>query len=289
MKAAAYCPGHITGFFLPCLNEDPLRSGSRGAGFCVSLGAATTVTAEDGNGGIKVLIDGRPDEAPVTRSAASFLLKDRKLDLKIETSLDLPVGAGFGMSAAGALSTSFALAEILELGPEDAFAAAHLAELTNRSGLGDVPALFRGGVTFRRSEGLPPYGVIDRLASDLEVVAAVVGPSVRTADVLADPVQRERILRAGQECYERLARRPTVDEFFAQSRRFTARSGIATPLVREALKALDGLGDASMIMLGNAVFARGDLDAIERVLSSYGHTYRLSLDTVGPRVLVSER
>ena len=37
------------------------------------------------------------------------------MDLVIDTTLDLPASAGFGMSAAGALSSAFALAEVLEL------------------------------------------------------------------------------------------------------------------------------------------------------------------------------
>jgi pantoate kinase len=112
---------------------------------------------------------------------------------------------------------------------------------------------------------------------------------MHTSDVLGDPDIKERVKRVGEECYEDLSRHPTVDDFFRLSREFTMRSGIVTPRVKEALVALDGLGDASMIMHGNSVFARGDLDAIEAALAPFGPTFRLSLDNLGPRVLAAKR
>ncbi len=285
MRATAFCPGHLTGFFFPCENDDPLRSGSRGAGLCVDRGATSTVTASEGRGEVLIAIDGRETEAPVTRSAVTWLVDGRPFDLAIDTVMDLPASAGFGMSAAGALSAALALAEVLELPAERAFEAAHRAELTNRTGLGDVAALTRGGLTFRRREGLPPYGQVDRLADRLDIVAAVVGGSMRTANVLGNGELRSRIDRAGRECYGLLDNEPTVDNFLRTSRRFTEAIGIATPGVVSALEAVDAIGRGSMIMLGNSVFATGDLDALERALQGHGPTYRLSLDIEGPRVI----
>lgn len=288
MRATAFCPGHLTGFFFPCENDDPLRSGSRGAGLCVDRGATSTVTAFEGRGEVLITIDGRKSEASVTRYAVTWLLDGRPIDLAIDTVMDLPASAGFGMSAAGALSSALALAEVLELPAERAFEAAHRAELCNRTGLGDVAALTRGGLTFRRREGLPPYGQVDQIADRLDIVAAVVGGSMRTANVLGNEALRSRIDRAGRECYGTLDHEPTVDNFFRTSRRFTEAIGIATPGVVSALEEVDAIGQGSMIMLGNSVFATGDLDALDRALQDHGPTYRLSLDIKGPRVLKDE-
>ncbi len=285
MRAIGFCPGHLTGFFFPCEHDDPLRSGSRGAGLCVDKGATSTVTVFEGRGEVVVTINGREAAAPVTRSTVAWLMEGRPFDLTIDTVMTLPVSAGFGMSAAGALSAAFALAEALELPPEKAFEAAHRAELGHRTGLGDVPALTRGGMTFRKKEGLPPYGQVDRITDRLDIIAAVVGEGMHTANVLGNEEQRFRIDQAGRECYMSLCREPTVDNFFRQSRQFTEMIGIATPRIMRALRDVDAFGHGSMIMLGNAVFATGDVDAIDRALQAYGPTYRLSLDTKGPRVL----
>jgi pantoate kinase len=288
MRVTAFCPGHITGFFLPCEHENPMLTGSRGAGICIDRGVTTTVSSRPGSGRIDVLVDGVRGGGGVTATAVGLLLGNMDIDITVESFLDLPASAGFGTSAAGALSASFALADILGLPAEDAFAAAHLAELRHHTGLGDVAALSRGGMTFRRRQGLPPHGQIDRLEYSGDIVAAVVGGELRTADVLHDPRKRAEIVEAGTECLRKLDLDPTAVSFFTLSREFTERCGIAGERVREALRAADGLGMASMIMLGNSVFAAGDLDAIQERWAHLGPTFRLSLDLIGPRVLARQ-
>jgi len=288
MRVTAYCPGHITGFFVPCVHEDPLRTGSRGAGICIDRGVTATLEVLPGDGSMEFIVDGVMRDAPVMRDVLENLMGGGDFDIMVEASLGLPISSGFGMSAAGALATAFAMAEALGRTTEEAFAAAHRAELANGTGLGDVAALSRGGMTFRRREGIPPFGRIDRLTDALDIVAAVVGPVIRTSDVLRDPTKRKTIDSIGRECYRLLAKDPTPDMFFRTSREFTMRSGLAGPPVMDALEAIERLGDASMIMLGNSIFARGDLDAMQSELSRFGTTYRLSLDMLGPRVLSSE-
>ncbi|NLT37948.1 MAG: GHMP kinase [Methanomassiliicoccus sp.] len=288
MRVTAYCPGHITGFFVPCVHEDPLRTGSRGAGICIDRGVTATLEVLPGDGSMEFIVDGVMRDAPVMRDVLENLMGGGDFDIMVEASLGLPISSGFGMSAAGALATAFAMAEALGRTTEEAFAAAHRAELANGTGLGDVAALSRGGMTFRRREGIPPFGRIDRLTDALDIVAAVVGPVIRTSDVLRDPTKRKTIDSIGRECYRLLAKDPTPDMFFRTSREFTMRSGLAGPPVMDALEAIERLGDASMIMLGNSIFARGDLDAMQSELSRFGTTYRLSLDLLGPRVLSSE-
>ncbi|HUU07091.1 MAG TPA: sugar kinase, partial [Thermoplasmata archaeon] len=46
MRARAFCPGHITGFFEICRADNLLASGSRGGGLCTSLGALSDVGIE---------------------------------------------------------------------------------------------------------------------------------------------------------------------------------------------------------------------------------------------------
>ena len=45
MKATAFAPGHISGFFEPVYTPDLSRSGSRGAGINISLGAFSEVSS----------------------------------------------------------------------------------------------------------------------------------------------------------------------------------------------------------------------------------------------------
>lgn len=285
MMAKAFCPGHITGFFQICEHKDPMRSGSRGAGLCVSLGATSTVRMEEGNGEVIVAINGKEEKAPVTVDAVSNVMLDRRMDVYVDTKLDLPIGQGFGTSAAGALSAAHATSEILGLPFRVALRAAHEAELANRSGLGDVAALSRGGLTFRKKEGLPPFGVIDRINAEPEVVLCVIGSPILTSEVLGDPERRRSVNEVGKDCVKRMALSPTLATLMKLSREFMIRSQLATIQVEEAVRAAEDYGPASMAMLGNSLFAVGHIKDQDRVLSEMGTTFRCKVDWRGPRLL----
>ena len=285
MKARAFCPGHITGFFEICEHKEPLRSGSRGAGICTTLGATSTVGSRKGKGSIRVYINGEKNDAPVTKQALARMILGREVDLRVDTLLDLPLSQGFGMSAAGVVSATLATAEILDAPLQTALETAHEAEILHRTGLGDVAAVSKGGVTFRKIEGLPPYGRVDRIRANVELVLGIVGPPVSTPTVLSDPDARERINRIGRECVESLEGSPSLANFFRLSKEFAMRTGLATKQVEEALAEIDDLGPASMVMLGNSVFASGEIEEQEKILAKFGRTFRTRIDWEGPRVI----
>jgi len=124
--------------------------------FAPELGARTEVWMTDGKGSIEVNINGERAFAPVTEYALRRILKDEPYDINVITVLGLPISQGFGTSAAGALSASLALCSLLDRPSHEGYEAAHESEIMNRTGMGDVSAMFRGGMTFRRKEGLPP-------------------------------------------------------------------------------------------------------------------------------------
>ena len=287
MKAKAFCPGHVTGFFQICEHRDPLKSGSRGAGMCVNLGATSTLEAFPGKGEISVTIDGNEEKAPVTRSALTKVLGKRKLDITVSTELDLPIGQGFGTSAAGSLSSAHALTEVLGLPFEVALRAAHEAEIENFTGLGDVAALSRGGITFRKTEGIPPYGRIDRINAEPDVVLCVVGGPISTREILMDHNKRRIVSQVGRECVEKMVGAPTLSNLMRLSREFMKRTSLATKEVEEAVQAAEDFGPASMVMLGNSVFTTGNAKEQQNVLADRGKTYKAKVDWRGPRILIS--
>jgi len=287
MRSTAFCPGHLTGFFQVREHEEIDRTGSRGAGICVSLGATTTVTASRGRGKIDVRINGQADPAPVTRQAIAMLMDSPEHDLMVETHLELPMRQGFGMSAAGAFSTALAICEMMGHEFDDAMRATHQAEILHRTGLGDVAALSRGGITFRRREGIPPHGRIDRIGNDIPLAIAVVGPEILTASVLGDEVIRGRIDRIGGECVSSLEASPSLANFFRLSMEFSARTGLMTAHVENALESIRDLGSGSMVMLGNSIFASGNVDRELDILVERYDAHRVSIDWQGPRVVNS--
>ncbi len=285
-EARAFCPGHITGFFEICRAKDLLSTGSRGAGLCLSLGATSTVFIEDSKRQlIDISINGARSEAEVTREAVARVIGKKSLHLSIATELDLPVSQGFGMSAAGALSASLATCSLLGLPRRKAFEVAHIAEIVRGGGLGDVSALHAGGITVRQRPGLPPIGNVIRIDGQPDLVLCVVGRKMLTKSVLNDPVKRSAINSNGSRRVDELLEKPSLERLMELSYEFAIESGLASGKTLEAMAAASKLGMASMSMLGNSVFAVGDQDELERVLSGYGKTYRCTVDLSGPRIL----
>lgn len=287
MRAEAFSPGHITGFFEVCRDRDVLATGSRGAGLCLSLGATSTVVmAEAARQSIEVTIDGTKADAPVTKATVREILGKERYAVKVATNLDLPQSQGFGMSAAGALSTALAVSELLGQDRQRAFEAAHIAEVRSSTGLGDISALHRGGVTLRMRPGLPPVGKVKRIDGAPTVVLAQVGRRLLTKSVLSNSSKVAAVNKSGARKVKLLDKEPTFNRFMELSAEFAFETGLVTRAVTNAIDAASKLGMASMSMLGNSVFAVGDTEGLARVLSEFGDVWVCRVDTDGPRVLV---
>ncbi len=255
----AFVPSHITGFFAAKRQEDPVKSGSIGCGLCLSLGATTTVQAADET---EIILNGQAEDAPVSRFVVEKMARS---PVRVKTQLDMPLGAGFGASGAGALGAAYALNAYFDLGltANSAAAVAHVAEVSHRTGLGDVIAQNTGGLVVRLGAGAPGLGIVDRIpVQPLKISYAVRGP-ISTREVLSDQKAMKEINRAGEAALKELLKRPTLNEFMLLSRRFTSQIGIASDWALDAIEAVEAAGGmASMIMLGDSVFAIGGGEAL---------------------------
>jgi pantoate kinase len=286
MRARAFAPGHITGFFEILDGPvDPLRKGSRGAGVNLSLGVLSSVEVRKAaRQDICIHINGKDCDAATTLRAVRILLGRRRLEVHVDSLAALPVGQGFGMSAAGALSASLALGAILGISHLEAGRAAHRAEIEERTGLGDVAAQLRGGWEMRLRPGYQPHGLVDRLLVPCSSIAlCVCGDPVPTKSVLTDPVKRMMICRAGRKAMERIRETPTLEEFFSLSLEFARETGLAgeRPLSLADEITGRGLGLASVSMIGNSVFAVGRIPDIARLMKGRGNVFVCDTDGRG--------
>ena len=92
--AKAFAPAHISGIFIIDIRKDVALSGSMGCGICLENGAITTVRPSDET---IIRINGTISEATTTLSAIKSLTSKPVL---VDTTLDIPVGCGFGASGA---------------------------------------------------------------------------------------------------------------------------------------------------------------------------------------------
>ncbi len=255
--ATAWAPGNISGVFKVIPHEDPARMHSLGLGFTVREGA--TVSLRRGGGGIT--FNGEAIEFPTVAALLQRIAPGQPLAAGIET--PLPLSSGFGLSGASSLAAAYAANALLDLGlSERALAtAAHVAEVENLTGLGDVCAQYHGGCLVKLVAGDPLAAQRMPLAPGAPIHYRYFGP-IRTRDILSDPERRQRINDAADEALAALAdlrEAPSLDlgRVIRESRSFAAGSGLmAHEGVRAAVDQVTGSGgEASMIMLGNAVFS----------------------------------
>lgn len=287
MKAISFAPGHISGFFEPIYRgNDADRSGSRGSGINVSLGAFSDIHTENSlKQSINVYINNKLSTAPVTKLAVKRLIEDTPLKIIIKTKLDLPIGQGFGMSGAGALSATTALAKVLKIPKEQAIKTSHFAEVYLRTGLGDVIASSFGGIEIRREAGLPPWGMIEHIPGKYEIVLCVIGDKIDTRKILADPIKIKEISSYGRFCTKKIIENPSVENLFSLSQMFTIKTRLADKKILKAIESANHHGMASMCMLGNSVFAIGDTNKLNETLLAFGKTYICTVDKFGAQVL----
>ena len=164
MSNSVFVPGHITGFFTIENHEISLKNGSCGAGFLLSKGVRTTIDDAD-----ELIINVNQGDSTVIDEVLRILEIDT--NFKITQDIQLPIGAGFGTSAASALSLSLALNDFLDLNyPKELCGQiAHMAEVNLGSGLGDVIAQTGHGLVLRVEPGAPGIGKIESFEHDVYV------------------------------------------------------------------------------------------------------------------------
>ncbi|MFX1511344.1 MAG: pantoate kinase [Promethearchaeota archaeon] len=253
--------GHITGIFeIQDTSINPLEKGSRGAGFCINKGVYTEAQFVDSDHSL-IDFDGvtkKPEEALITATIIDkFVELGGIRGIQISHTFEIPMSAGFGASAAGALGTAFALNELfeLELPIIKLFQIAHIAEVQNRSGLGDIIALFQGGLELRIKAGAPGIGKTLSLQNenDLQIATVHLG-SISTSSVLSNPFYRKLINQAGQKYIDTLKLTPSFTKFGELSERFTKSAGLLSSKLEQLFVKISKPLLKGQIMLGEGIF-----------------------------------
>ncbi|MYB96389.1 GHMP kinase [Candidatus Poribacteria bacterium] len=269
--ARAYAPGNISCVFKVIPHADPARMHSLGMGFTVKEGVEVTVSEHHE---MEVLFNGACINFPTVRAVVNQLTQNSGITgIKVDITSPLPLGCGFGLSGAAALATAYALNELLTLhkNSEKLAMAAHIAEVENRTGLGDVCSQYHGGCLVKLKEGSPLTA--DRLPiAEQQIYYRYFGP-IQTSEVLGNREQTTRINRAADVALRTLqtltSAKPNANLFnacFAVSKQFSVESGLLSDArVIDTIADIEAEGGvASMIMLGNGVFSTHSFkDAVE--------------------------
>ena len=271
MKACAFSPAHITGFFALEQGESIENTGSIGAGISLSLGSYAILKKSS-----KMIID---ESYAVTKYAVT---KFGNFETKINN--ELPPSNGFGVSASSTLAAAIAAAWLAGESVKNAVRAAHEAEVKHGTGLGDVIASVEGGMEARLSGGI--NGRVKRWRIREKILLAVVGEEILTSDVIEDAHVMKRINEAGRKYLKMFIKSPSFDNFMKASLKFTMESGIADERMIRILKKANEIGHASMCMIGNSIFA-GYSKKMEEFLTKHGEVYSSYVNNTGTRLICS--
>ncbi len=290
-SATAFAPGHITGFFEIHDHTNPIMKGSTGCGIVLDAGIKTTVSCTDEVEKTEIILNDKNTSGDTIRTVIK-MLTDRPV--KVECQADIPIECGLGASGAGALGTAYALnhALSLDLTANKLNEIAHVAEVKNSSGLGDVAAQSLGGVVMRTSPGAPDIATHDQISSpDYNIYCLVLG-KLSTGSVLGNRQQVEKINSAGRESMKQLMKKPTIEKFMHCSRDFAIGTGLADEKIIEIIEAVQSVGGlASQAMLGNTVFALGTNNKscpnenITEVLTDFGDVLNYRIKPSGIRMM----
>ena len=297
-SAVAFSPGHITGFFKICGHENPHQKGSIGCGIALDSGIRSAVTPIEGAGTSSVFLNGKSVKAETILSAVTEIsaAAEKKygpaFHFEIEETGTLPIGSGFGMSAAGTLSAVFAANESLQLGlsRDELIEIAHVSEVSNGSGLGDVSGVSAGGLAVRERPGGFLFGNFYAVPAPESSVYCLVLGELSTKEIISDPVRIEKINAAGELALHRFLKNPSLSSFMAESLVFSKSIGLLSETAKKIIDSVDPAdGMISQAMLGDTVFAipsegEGADAAVLKSLKKFGTVYECKIHSGGPFV-----
>ena len=273
MRAKAFSPAHITGFFKAELDgNEPNQLGSLGAGFSIQKGVKTIVNVRSktehdiNNYAIRVKGFNTGDIRVSEYVLNEFLLDEKYFDVTHE--IDVPVGYGFGCSGAVALSLAISLNDALKYGYTKTKVAqiAHKAEIKCQSGLGDVLASYHGGFEIRTKSGAPGIGEVQRIIpkEKLEVMIICFNP-ISTKKFLKEKISL--INGLGGKMVQKLVKSQDMDEFQDMSIKFAKYIHVITPKMNKVIKDLHDNGiKCGIALFGETIFSLVPKDKKQKAL-----------------------
>ena len=284
-RATAFSPAGISSFFEICdrtpdgkLIADTERVGARGGGFSPDKGVTTEViVTEDEENHVQVVINGENcSKAATTKSVVEMLTSkvSENFAINVIHQVDVPVGAGFGSSAAGALGTALALSKALGLNLtyNQLGRIAHVAEVKCKTGLGTVGPLLFGGCGLTLEPGAPGIACLDRIpvSSDHRLVVGTFRP-YPTKELLSSQKYRENINEWGRKTLKRILADPSLENFMGACKDFAVGTGFVTDRVQKLMTLAKKAGavGAAQNMLGEAVHALVTVDTMDDVYDAF--------------------
>ncbi|ADV65049.1 pantoate kinase [Desulfurococcus mucosus] len=207
-------PLHVSGLWIPFKSENPLETGSYGAGLNLDLYMEAEATA--GDCGIRVNNE--------------TVLRDQSLEIcsggpgvSVGAYSPVSLGSGFGLSAGLLIAHALAAYRAKGLPSLRAFQVAHVLEVKYSTGLGDVLSEYTGGFAIRLKPGAPGVGVAHRVMLPENPVLVVGELPYREPTHMMLSRISSSLYSEAFSYYRRIVETEDLHEFFTYSQAFTRR------------------------------------------------------------------
>jgi|TARA_B100001971_G_scaffold208329_1_gene230000 pantoate kinase len=249
----AFSPANISCIFRVIENKNPKKKHSLGVGFTVDQGVIVSAKKSKKN---IVLLNNKKTKLPTITTVVKELTDK---PLKINISSKLPFGSGFGLSGASALAAAYAINKLLNLkkSKKELAMIAHTAEVINKTGLGDISGQFNAGFMAKLTKGHPLK--VKNLPIKEKYVHYKVFSKLSTSSVITSKKKKNKLNKAGRKALAKIKKleKPSLKDIIKISKEFALNSKLLkNKKVINQIKNIEiNNGNASMIMLGNAVFS----------------------------------
>lgn len=257
-KITSASPLALSFIFKKITDPDPLRTGSIGVGCTINKKMeATAETAKK----FSVYFNGEEIHFPTVYDAVRSITD---IPLTIRFTSSLPLGYGFGLSGAGALSSLFSVNKLLHLNipSQKLIQYAHISEIKNGTGLGTVGTESTGGFLVKTSAGNNfNYYSLPFAGKKLYVIII---DKLKSPDILNNARKLEKIESAGTQALNRIRNltNPTLEEIIDISYEFVTEGCLLKDKrVNEMIEKIrQKNGHATMGILGNIVITTQNPD-----------------------------
>jgi len=253
----AFAPGNISCIFVIRKGKSPKKTGSLGLGFTINKGVIVTINKlKNNNNSNNIKFNYNKIKFPTVDSVIKKLTNE-KVFVNIKS--ELPLGCGFGLSGASAIATGYALNQLfnLEKSNQELALIAHIAEVENGTGLGDVTNQYYGGFLIKYK---PSYMFkVVKLSIKNKKIYYKYFSGIDTKKIISDKNIKNKINSSGIKALNKIKKikNNNLKNLIQLSKEFSINSKLLNnkKMINIIKKIENNNGNASMIMLGNAVFS----------------------------------
>ncbi|MCS7127680.1 MAG: hypothetical protein N3E36_00135 [Sulfolobales archaeon] len=273
-------PAGLSGFFAPHITNELATTGAIGGGLVLDEGVLVelnVVSSASRETLVENYINGSRVESCIANYVTAKIFREAGVDsyrVIVKQLVRVPIGGGYGTSAASALAIAVALAKALGIRRTLKWIAevAHEADIVCKTGLGTVVGILNQGygIVIVKRPGGPFYTNVDHVLLDNSITAftAFYKP-ISKAELLSQHDLLSSVRSIGLSTLKKIVRDPCPENFMKSCLEFSLKTGLLQGKLRNIVlevNKLRGVIGASMNMIGEGLYGLVEKEYLDQVI-----------------------